>query len=807
MRPAYSSAPLHPLLTRGTPRRWLARLWVAVLLGAWLPACTSSSSLTFGPDDVLDGADFERAERKDGTPPTETADVPERPDVTRIDGPAVVAPGESVTLLVYTDVPDASAIDRAIVTTPGASSYLVVDVLGQFQPTPADVAASTGDTFSVALTGRLVPSDTPLLGGDVSFAISLSDRDGRVGRARTFTARVDEAGSSTSSSTTTGSTTSSSTTADPSTSTTSSTTADPSTSTTSSTTADPSTSTTSTTSDTDDPTEGVEPCLADQQVLANARVPCPPGTTNAAGDDPSGPDTSCDPIFCDANERVVANACVACPPNTTNEPGDDASGPDTSCVDVCEAMLGTACDAYLKASNTSSGDNFGASVAASGDTIAIGAFLEDSNATGVNGNQANASASNSGAVYVFRRTGTVWAQEAYLKPSNTGSNDYFGVSVALDGDTLVVGAEREDSGATGVDGDGANNGALDSGAAYVFTRSGSTWSQQAYLKASNTGGDDRFGYAVTVSGDTIAVGAYGEASGAPGINGDQASNTSSSAGAVYVFVRSGTTWTQEAYVKASNPEANAQFGFAVTLDGDTLAVGARGENSSSSGVNGMQGGPTLSNSGAVYVFRREGSTWAQEAFIKASNSAPGAQFGYSVALSGDALAVGAYAEASSATGVNGNQADVSMIGAGAAYVFRRTGTVWTQEAYIKASNTAADDFFGFALALAGDVLVVGAEREDSNAIGVDGDQSNDSATQSGAAYVFRRTGTTWAQEAYVKASNTGASDRFGTSVALAGATLVIGAPVEGSSATGVNGDQADNAAFGAGAAYVRRVAP
>jgi len=189
------------------------------------------------------------------------------------------------------------------------------------------------------------------------------------------------------------------------------------------------------------------------------------------------------------------------------------------------------------------------------------------------------------------------------------------------------------------------------------------------------------------------------------------------------------------------------------------------------------------------------------------NTWPGAQFGYSVALSGDALAVGAYAEASSSTGVNGNQADVSMLGAGAAYVFRRTGTVWTQEAYIKASNTAADDYFGFALAFAGDVLVVGAEREDSNAIGVDGDQSNDSATQSGAAYVFRRTGTTWAQEAYVKASNTGASDRFGTSLALADATLVIGAPVEGSSAIGVNGDQADNAAFGAGAAYVRRVAP
>src|SRR5205814_1608421 len=147
---------------------------------------------------------------------------------------------------------------------------------------------------------------------------------------------------------------------------------------------------------------------------------------------------------------------------------------------------------------------------------------EDSNATGVNGNQADNSASGSGAAYVFVRSGTTWSQQAYLKASNAEAGDQFGVSVALSGDTLVVGATSEDSNATGVNGNQADNSAGWSGAAYVFVRSGTAWSQQAYLKASNAGAGDVFGYSLALSGDTLAVGAFGEASSATGVGGNQA---------------------------------------------------------------------------------------------------------------------------------------------------------------------------------------------------------------------------------------------------------------------------------------------
>ena len=166
--------------------------------------------------------------------------------------------------------------------------------------------------------------------------------------------------------------------------------------------------------------------------------------------------------------------------------------------------------------------------------LAVGARLEDSNATGVGGNQADNSANNSGAVYLFTRSGTTWSQQAYLKASNTDIDDWFGSSVALSSDTLAVGARYEDSNATGVGGNQADNSASGSGAVYLFTRSGTTWSQQAYLKASNTQANDRFGGSVALSGDVLAVGALNEDSNATGVNGDQADNGEPNSGAAYV---------------------------------------------------------------------------------------------------------------------------------------------------------------------------------------------------------------------------------------------------------------------------------
>jgi predicted porin len=456
---------------------------------------------------------------------------------------------------------------------------------------------------------------------------------------------------------------------------------------------------------------------------------------------------------------------------------------------------------YFKASNTGKNDHLGVSVALSddGQTLAIGAYLEDSNATGVGGDETNNKASNSGAVYVFSRSGSTWAQQAYLKASNTDKNDRFGIAVALsgDGNTLVVGADQEDSNATGIDGDGANNGASNAGAVYVYTRIGSVWSQQAYVKASNTQASDFFGYALTLSGDgnTLAVGAYQEDSNATGIDGDDTNNGASNAGAVYMYTRIGSVWSQQAYVKASNTGKNDRFGIAVALsgDGNTLVVGADQEDSNAIGIDGNQTNNKTANSGAVYVFSRSGSTWAQQAYVKASNTGKNDHFGTAVALSGngDTLAVGA------------NQKDSS---AGAAYVFARSGASWSEEAYVQASNTEASDSFGYRVALSGDgkTLAVSAYQENSNATGINGDQFDTSAASAGAVYVFTRSAETWSQQAYVKASNTDTNDHFGLSLALSadGNTLAVGADQEQSNATGIGGDQGNNALTKSGAVYL-----
>jgi hypothetical protein len=457
--------------------------------------------------------------------------------------------------------------------------------------------------------------------------------------------------------------------------------------------------------------------------------------------------------------------------------------------------------AYLKASNTGTGDHFGTSAAIAGNTVVVGAWQEDSSATGVDGDQASNATPNSGAAYVFVRDGVTWSQQAYLKASNPGGSDFFGYSVAIAGDTIVVGALGEASSATGVNGDQTSNASANSGAAYVFVRDGVTWSQQAYLKASNTDAADQFGRSVAVAADTIVVGALGEASSATGVNGNQASNASGSSGAAYVFVRDGATWSQQAYLKASNTGVNDGFGSSVALAGDTIVVGANGEDSTATGVNGT-GNDGAFDAGAAYVFVRDGVTWSQQAYLKASNTGADDRFGFTVAVAGDTIVVGAWQEDSSATGVNGDQTSNTSADSGAAYVFVRAGVTWSQQAYLKASNTSAVDNFGHSVAVAGDTIVVAAPLEDGSATGVSGDQASNASVNSGAAYVFVRDGVTWSQQEYLKASNTGSVDFFGWSVAIAGDTVVVGAQFESSSATGVNGDQASNAAVNSGAVYV-----
>ncbi len=492
--------------------------------------------------------------------------------------------------------------------------------------------------------------------------------------------------------------------------------------------------------------------------------------------------------------------------------GKDAKGSATT--DVTNPYFKNIVN-YVKASNTNADDKFGISISLSADgmTLAVGAYWEDSYSTGVNGNESNNLADNSGAVYIYNKVGDIWSFDAYIKASNTEASDWFGTSVSLsaNGTTLAVGADGEDSNATGVNGNEADNNASAAGAVYVFTKTNAGWAQEAYIKASNTGSTDLFGSSVNLSanGTTLAVGADGEDSIATGINGNEANNSLYNSGAVYVFIKNNTGWVQEAYIKASNTGSTDLFGKSISLSGNgtKLVVGAYLEDSNATGINGNEADNSLYNSGAVYVFTRNNTGWTQEAYIKASNTDAEDSFGVSVSLSvnGTTLAVGAYREDSIATGVNGNEADNSLYNSGAVYVFTRTNTGWVQKAYIKASNTDADDSFGYNVSLSGNGnrLAVGAYYEDSCATNFDGNEADNSASNSGAVYIFARTNTGWKQIAYLKASNTEANDIFGGSVSVSDiGSLAVGSYYEDSNATGVGGNQDNNAALDSGAVYI-----
>ena len=512
--------------------------------------------------------------------------------------------------------------------------------------------------------------------------------------------------------------------------------------------------------------------------------------------------------------------------------------------------------AYIKASNTEAYDHFacgggnqghtGTSISLSGDgnTMAIGAPFESGGARGVNGNQNDESTYAAGAVYVYVRQGDAWTQQAYVKASNPGQSDHFGSSVALsrDGNTMAVSAPWESSAATGINGNQGDDSIPQAGAVYIFTRTGNTWTQQAYIKAANTGragqgavpGDgDQFGYSLALSGDgqTVAVGALTEDSAAQQINGNAADDSANSAGAVYVFTRTGNTWAQQAYIKTSHMEAGDDFGFSVALsfDGNTLAAAAFDEDGAGRGINPPHDNGSQ-NSGALYVFVRQGGMWTQQAYIKGSKGETSDGFGFATAISddGNTIAVGSGDEACLTPGIDppGCADDApplrgANIWVGAAYVFVRTGTTWSEQTFIKANNARPFNSFGARLALSGDgnTLAISSYLEDNTGRGVrppmvvpfllqdiinSWREHREEAEESGAVYFFTRSGSTWTNGAYIKGANTDAGDEFGSAVALSGngRMLVVGAHTEDSAAKGINGNQDDNSADDSGAAYV-----
>ncbi|WP_167881170.1 FG-GAP repeat protein [Leptospira gomenensis] len=341
--------------------------------------------------------------------------------------------------------------------------------------------------------------------------------------------------------------------------------------------------------------------------------------------------------------------------------------------------------ARLKASNWDAGDRFGSVVSIDGDVIVIGAEWENSSQNTVtNGTTASAdnSLNDAGAAYIFRRNAGVWTQEAYLKAPNPGNGDYFGSAVSISGDTVVVGAYKEDSQAVTTNGTtaSADNSKSESGAAYVFRRTAGIWGQEAFLKASNLDPNDQFGKTLSVSNNTIVIGAALEDSNVNTItNGATASpvNALAGSGAAYIFERTGVTWTQTAYLKAKNVQAGDQFGTAVAVEGNFIAVGAINE---SCGQSTVTYGPLVvwderaPQSGAVYMFRKTDGRWGEYSYFKAPNAGNADLFGSGVSLSGTRIVVGAPQESSNQNTItNGPTAstDDSEYRSGAAYAFER----------------------------------------------------------------------------------------------------------------------------------------
>ncbi|MFN3439108.1 MAG: hypothetical protein ACK41V_15525 [Acidovorax sp.] len=454
---------------------------------------------------------------------------------------------------------------------------------------------------------------------------------------------------------------------------------------------------------------------------------------------------------------------------------------------------------YVKASTTTVEGRFGNRVALSsnGATLAVGAYGEGG---------------NTGAVYVFAKSGATWSQQARIAAPDGEANDYFGNALALsaDGNTLAIGADGESGDQTGTFATmpASNNLANSSGAVYVYSRTGAAWSQQAFIKAHNTDASDLFGSFVALSndGNTLAVAAYNEDGDLTGTHGNAAYAAS---GAAYVFTRTGTSWAQQSYLKASNAGAGDFFGIYLSLSGsgDTLAVGAFLEGSASAAT---PADDSLTNAGAAYVFQRNAGAWLQQAYLKAPAPLANDRFGVAVQLSGDGntLAVGMDGDSSNHTGTFPvpPASNTLAVNSGAVFVFTRAGGSWSTQAYLKASNTRTPHRFGNNLAMSsdGNTLVVPSYRDDSNASGFNGDQANTSATDAGAVLVFRRSAGTWVQQTYLKAPNTGSGDRFGGRVALSGDghTLAVGASTEDGGSNGIGGNPVDESRTNAGAVYL-----
>ncbi len=407
------------------------------------------------------------------------------------------------------------------------------------------------------------------------------------------------------------------------------------------------------------------------------------------------------------------------------------------------------------------GDLFGNAVDISGDYAVVGAYHD------------NNDGNNSGSAYVFARSGATWTVQGKLIADDGAASDYFGHSVSISGDSVIVGAYSDDD-------DGST-----SGSAYVFTRSGAVWTQQQKLTADDAALGDWFGWSVSISGDSVIVGARGD------------DDAGSGSGSAYVFTRSGAAWTQQQKLTAGDAAAGDTFSYSVSIDGDSVIVGAYGNDDNGS------------NSGSAYVFTRSGVVWTEQQKLTAGDAAAGDQFGYSASISGDSVIVGAP--------YDDDDGDYS----GSAYVFARSGIVWTEQQKLTAADAAATDAFGMSVSISGDSVIVSAHADDDDgensgsayvltrsgatwtpqqkltagdgavedelfySVSSDGDSvcvgppyDDDNGSSSGSAYVFTRSGVTWSQQQKLTAADAAAGDYFGCSVSISGDSVIVGAQAD-----------------------------
>lgn len=340
------------------------------------------------------------------------------------------------------------------------------------------------------------------------------------------------------------------------------------------------------------------------------------------------------------------------------------------------------------------GGELGGSVAIGGNTAVVGSVF----------------ANGQGAAYVFVRNGTTWSQQAKLVSSDIASRDFFGASVAIDGDTIVVGAIYDDV-ACPSDPEYCN-----SGATYVFVRTGSTWTQQAKLVPFGNDRNDYFGWSVAVRGDRVIASAPQDSTAPTGQH-----------GSAYMFVRNGTVWTQEGQkLTAADAQDSDYFGSSVAIDSDVVLIGAYADDGSAG-----------ANQGSAYVFQRSGGLWLQQAKLTPNAAGPNEYFGNAVGMDGNTAVIAAFGRSG---------------GTGAAYVFTRAGATWTQVQQLSASDAATQDYFGSGVAIGPGIIVIGSYQ---HGLG-----------EQGSAYVFLQVGNSWQESARLLESQPGDFDHFGRSVAI-----------------------------------------